>query len=127
MLDLDHAARIRTALAFVAAKPDIFVDGFAAWLEQNPEVWFAFEREADRIWRRGRRHYSARTIVEWLRHETAIAEKGPDAEYKVNGNFVPSLARLWLCHHPKRGGFFEIRLGGRTTPEQFVERAARAA
>lgn len=96
------------ALAFVQRWPFKFRPEFGAWLEANWPIWFAFEREATRMWNRGRKHYAARTIIEWLRHETALQEN-PPAEFKINGNYVPDLARLWLCHYPERDGFFEIR------------------
>ena len=92
----------------VRARPELFRSGFAAWLADNLHVWRAFEREADRIWSRGRRHYSARTIVEVLRHESALAEVG--GEWKINGNVVPDLARLYGLAHPDRSGMFETRV-----------------
>ena len=97
-----------TALTFVRARPGVFRADFAEWLEANWHVWTTFDREATRIWKRGRRHYSARTIVEWLRHETAVAEQG--GEFKLNGNFVPDMSRLWAMFEPGRDGFFETRV-----------------
>lgn len=85
----------------------IFRAGFHAWLRDNRHVWTAFEREANRAWARGRRHYSARTIIEYLRHETALADAGGD--FKINGNNVPDLARLYRLVHPERAGLFETR------------------
>jgi hypothetical protein len=96
------------ALAFIERWPSMFRPEFRAWLEANWTIWLAFKQEADRIWARGRRHYAARTIIEWLRHETALQEQ-PVAEFKINGNFVPDLARLYLVFHPERDGFFELR------------------
>lgn len=86
---------------------DTFRPGFALWLRDNRHVWLAFEREANRAWARGRRHYSARTIIEFLRHETALADTG--ADFKINGNNVPDLARLYRLRHPDRAGLFETR------------------
>ena len=86
---------------------DLFRDGFRAWLRDNRHIWLAFEREANRAWARGRRHYSARTIIEFLRHETALADNG--ADFKINGNNVPDLARLYRLRHPERAGLFETR------------------
>lgn len=96
------------ALAFVARWPMKFRPDFGAWLELNWMLWLVFEKEANRVWNRGRRHYAARTIIEWLRHETALQE-GPPSEFKINGNYVPDLARLYLVFHPERDGFFELR------------------
>jgi len=89
---------------------------FASWLSANPHIWSAFAREANRVWDRGRRHWSARTIIEFLRHETALAEQGGD--FKINGNYVPDLARLYQDTFPDRASLFETRL---------PQNAARAA
>ena len=53
--------------ATARANASLFREGFLAWLATNAHVWLAFEREADKVWNRGRRHYSARTIGEVLR------------------------------------------------------------
>lgn len=84
-----------------------FRAGFLAWLVANVHVWAAFEREANRVWHRGRRHYSARTLIEHLRHETALADDG--ADFKLNNNAAPDLARLYLLRYPERGDLFELR------------------
>lgn len=89
------------------ANASIFRDGFIAWLAVNAHVWIAFEREADKVWNRGRRHYSARTIGEVLRHESALAESG--SEWKLNNVVFPDLARLYALVHPDRAGLFEFR------------------
>lgn len=93
--------------ALIHEHADTFRPGFALWLRENRNVWRAFEREANRAWARGRRHYSARTIIEFLRHETALADDG--ADFKINGNNVPDLARLYRLRHPERAGLFETR------------------
>jgi len=95
-------------LALVTNNAEVFRDDFAAWLPQNMAVWVAFEREAHKVWNRGRRHYSARTLVEVLRHESALADT--DRDYKINGNVVPDLARLYRLAHPERADLFECRV-----------------
>ena len=51
-------------------------DEFVDWLPRNVHVWRAFERHALTLIKRGRNHYSSKTIVHVLRHESAIAEHG---------------------------------------------------
>lgn len=68
---------------------------------------FRFEQEANRLWASGRTHYSARTIGEYLRHNTLATDAG--ADFKVNDHIWPCLARLWTFLHPQRAGFFELR------------------
>lgn len=90
------------------ANADQFRDDFPAWLEENGHVWARFRAEVDRVRAAGRRHYSARTIVEVLRHESALAENG--SPYKLNNNHTPDLARLYLLTAPGAEGFFETRV-----------------
>lgn len=101
-----HDCGILTKVDLQANRAQFRAD-FPDWLADNAHVWLAFEREADRVWSRGRRHYSARTIVEVLRHESALAEVG--GEWKINNNTAPDLARLYLLRNPSRAGFFEFR------------------
>ena len=93
--------------ATARANASLFREGFLAWLATNAHVWLAFEREADKVWNRGRRHYSARTIGEVLRHESAMAEAG--SEWKLNNVVFPDLARLYALVHHDRAGLFEFR------------------
>lgn len=82
--------------------------GFAAWLDENWEVFENFCAQADLMWEvYGRTHYSARTIVEYLRHWSATREVG--GEYKINDWWTPHMARLYIAIHPEREGFFELR------------------
>ena len=104
----DPAEFKKTALIFVDTRPDLFQADFLEWLDQNFHVWREFERQADRAWNVGYKHYSARTIIEVVRFETDMRERGGD--YKINNNFIPDLARLYLQFHPERGEFFEFRV-----------------
>lgn len=96
------------ALCFVWSRPDLFRKDFAHYLEKNFHVYQAFDEAANAVWNRGRRHYSQRTIVEVLRHESALREN-PAGELKLNDKWTKDLARLWVCHHPERSSFFEFR------------------
>lgn len=90
-----------------AIKEDQFMPGFLRYLQENMHVWDAFTEQAERIWQAGRTHYSARTIIEVIRHESIIAEK--ESQFKVNNNAAPDFARLYLMMYPSRKGFFETR------------------
>lgn len=82
---------------------------FPGWLEKNLHIWERFEREANAVYAAGRRHYSARTIGEFMRHETAL-KSANDGEWKLNNNRWPDLARVYLMLYPERQGFFELRV-----------------
>lgn len=79
---------------------------FSSWLALNPHIYREFERRSLQVARR-RSHYSARTIVEVMRHDTAIGELSGD--FKINGNFVPCMARLFALRWPAYAGLFEFR------------------
>ena len=110
--------RKRAALIFIETQPWLFRDDFHEWLSKNFIVWEKFRHEADRVWNRGRPHYSARTIGEFLRHETTVAEQSNELQLKLNDHYWPDLARLYVCFHPERRDFFEFR------PGQSARRAA---
>ena len=97
-----------SALYVVTSSEWMYRDGFALWLSQNFPIWERFEREASKVWDSGRRHYSARTIGEFIRHETALVSAN-DGDFKVNNNRFPDLARLYLAMHSERGDFFDLR------------------
>ena len=77
------------------------------WFKDNDHIWKAFERQAILIARSGHKHYSARTIVEYLRHHSALQEK--DGMWKINDHVTPYLSRRFMGQHPQYIGFFETR------------------
>lgn len=79
---------------------------FDEWIKSNNHVWEAFEKQALLVIERGYKHYSARTIVEFLRHHTAITEVG---EWKLNDHATPYLARKFMKTYPQHQGLFELR------------------
>src|SRR5205814_1218767 len=80
--------------------------GFATWIVDNAHVYDAFEREALSVAQR-RDRYSARTIIEFLRHHTLLAEAGEG--WKLDNDMAPGLARLFAILNPKHKGLFEFR------------------
>jgi hypothetical protein len=86
---------------------DRFTDDFRGYLPENLHVFDAFEREALRVVQRGRTHYSARTIIEVLRHNSALTEQG--GEFKLSDWHTPYLARLFALMHPAHEHLFEFR------------------
>lgn len=85
---------------------DLFRPMFLSWLGQNTGIFLAFEQKALYRWRSGREHYSARRIFEELRNDSGMSEEGA---YKLNGNYCPDAARLFMLLHPECGEFFELR------------------
>ncbi len=104
-LEPDLRAETRQAVELVKAQPTLFRPEFDAWLAANWLLWRRFEAEALKIARR-RQHWSARTIIEYLRHETGLRE---DGEFKVNNNAAPDCARLFAMLYPMYAKLFEFR------------------
>lgn len=98
-----------SALQIARANPDRFTTEFMAYLPANLHVYSAFEREALKIAARGFKHYSARTIIEVLRHHSALQEK-PAAEWKLNDHMTPYWARLFALCNPLYATLFEFRV-----------------
>ncbi len=103
--------RKRLVFMMIVSYADWFRRDDLAWVSANWRVWEAFEREALNIWKRGRTRYSARTIIEYLRHDSEIRETPNAAGWKINDHATPSLARLFTLMHPDKPGFFEKRSG----------------
>lgn len=107
-LDLPPRSRGEFVLERARGQPYHFRPGFIEWLADNLHIWTRFEDQANAVYERGRRHYSARTIIHYLRHETMLREVS-DADWKINNDISPDLARLYLILYPERGTFFELR------------------
>lgn len=90
---------VRPVVTFGSYTPE-----FTGWLRDNFDIFKRFCIEADKV-RRVRGHYSARTLIEYIRHETTLSERGI---FKVDNNVAPDCARLYMA---ARGcnGFFETR------------------
>lgn len=101
--------RIREVRQVALARAGAFRCDVYQWLldPANVDVWRRFEHEANMKWQQRRPHYSARTIGEFLRHETLSADAS--ADFKINDHVWPVLARLWTFLYPERQGFFELR------------------
>lgn len=95
------------ALFVARLHADRFTHDFLLSLPANLHVYEAFEREALKVVRRGHTHYSARTIVEVLRHNSALADG--DVEFKLNDHATPYYARLFTLMNPQHAQLFEFR------------------
>lgn len=71
------------------------------------DVWTLFVREADKVWASGRKHYSARTLLEFIRHHQVI-EAG-NRDFIINNNWQADIARAYLRMRNDRWSFFELR------------------
>lgn len=102
-----NLGRTHTALTFVQTRPEMFSKDFAAWLTEHWFIYEEFERRTFQLWKRGRRHYGARSIWETMRYDSAIGELA--GEWKLNDHRPPCLARLVMLMNHQLHGFFETR------------------
>lgn len=94
----------------IRAHTDSFAPDFLDWFASNRHIWAKFVEQADAIWRAGRPHYSARTVLHWIRHETALRERGAADGWKINNDWSADFSRLYLLMRPDRPKFFELRV-----------------
>lgn len=85
-----------------------FRPGFLPWLQANWAIYEAFEAQAMRAIKSGWRHFSARTIVEELRHYTRHREAG-SCSLKINDHAAPDMARIFTIRHPEHAHLWEYR------------------
>lgn len=105
-------------LAFIAQHPGLFVTTGADWFHSNWHVFEAFEQKALAVIAAGRDHYSARTIVEILVHESVVRETA--SNYKIGNHHAPDLARAFVVLHPEHLDFFEYRRVNTTAFRQAI-------
>lgn len=96
------------AVSIAGKHPDKFCEEFLKWLPDNQHVWDAFVYEVSRVRKRGFKHYSARTIIHFLRHHTSVSE-APDDGWKINNNHSPYMARLYDLCFPQHAGLWSYR------------------
>lgn len=94
-------------LELAAEHEELFSKEFLKWLPDNLHVWEAFCDQTLKVRGRGFKHYSARTIVHFLRHHSAITEAS--GVWKINNNYSPYLARLFDKRFPNLAGLWEYR------------------
>lgn len=111
--DLFAQSSPQTVIDIAWANASTLSAEFLQWLPENMHIWVAFEKQVLTVIARGFKHYSSRTILEFLRHHSAVSEVG--GEWKINNNIQPYLPRLFDLVHPTKAGLFEYRV---TTKEK---------
>ncbi len=94
------------ALSIISKNPQSFQPGFDVWIDNNHHVYQDFERRALAV-AKHRHHYSGRTIVEVMRHESVVSESS--GQFKLNNKFIPDLGRLFMLKNPIHDGMFDTR------------------
>ena len=79
---------------------------FFAWLSRNQKLYRLFCIKAKQM-AAIRDHYSARAIIHAIRWETDLRDS--ESTFKVNNNWTPYMARLFMDNNPEHIGFFRCR------------------
>lgn len=85
-----------------------FCAGFLPWLARNEAIYRQFELQTLSLIDAGWKHFSARTIVEEIRHYTRLREAGA-CSFKIDGNMAPDLARAFAVRYPEHARMWEYR------------------
>jgi hypothetical protein len=85
-----------------------FKPGFLDWMAANEPIYRQFEAQALDLIGAGWGHFSARTIVEEIRHYTRHRESGR-CSFKINDHLSPDLARAFVVRHPQHALLWEYR------------------
>jgi hypothetical protein len=92
----------------VAPFETYFRPGFLAWLEMNEAIYRQFEQQTKDLIGAGWTHFSARTILEEIRHYTRHRERG-QCSFKINDHHSTDLGRVFAINHPAYLNFWEYR------------------
>ena len=103
-----NTTSIANCRTIVVLNPEKFRTDFFDWITDNYHVFEYFEQSAIKVWNSGFRHYSARTIIEVMRHRSNIREIG-DGTWKLNDKRTPDISLLFTLLHPETSGMFELR------------------
>ncbi len=90
----------------MAKRPLTNADYFKIYHAENPHVYQAFSAFAMQLIAAGVDTLSAYLIYERMRWESAI---GGNDGFKLNNNYRPYYARLFMQDNPAYEGFFQLR------------------
>lgn len=105
---MSHQLRLVDGEANVVGRTrlDQVFESWIAFHRNNLQFWYAFERRTGEM-RKVRDTYSARTIIENARWDETMRTHGEDV--KINNNYTPFYARLYLAKYPEAKGFFQLK------------------
>ena len=82
---------------------------WGAFHKKNPQIWELFDAIAKWLIKKGIKRVGFATIEERIRWLHWVRTRDDNSGYKLNHNYVPYYARLWLELNPSHGGFFKLK------------------
>lgn len=95
--------------SFESQRPmSVLEQRFREFHANNPRVYELFREFTLQAIGAGRKRYGAFAILNRIRWHVEIETRGD--EFRINNNWSPFYARLFMLDHPQHDGFFETRL-----------------
>jgi hypothetical protein len=91
----------------MSTRAEQIFERFKTFHASNPEVWRLFQKFAFDIMARGLDSYSAYAIVERIRWHVSVETRGDSV--KINNDFRPYYARMFVAKFPEHAGLFATR------------------
>ncbi len=90
-----------------SSRADQMFEDFVKYHQAHPEVWCLFLRMVYSEMRKGKTHYSARSILHRIRWDDLLL--AGDGEFKMPHQHSPWYARMWAASHPEHADIFSYR------------------
>lgn len=86
------------------------VQKFFDFHARNPEIYKQFKRfTKELLGSKPTRTIGAQMIIERIRYELFLNQMDEREEYKINNNYAPGYARLFMKDHPEFDGLIRLR------------------
>lgn len=84
---------------------------FNQYNQENPQIFEEFKKITFRLLDAGRTHYGAKGVIEIIRYNTLVGSQGyqKKTDFKINNNYAPDYARLFMIAYPIYSEFFRTR------------------
>ena len=79
------------------------------YIQSNLALFGRFIRESQKLVKKGRKHYSHITILEYIRHETTITGVEDGTDWKINNDRRAYIGRMAVNIFPAFNGLFNFR------------------
>lgn len=86
---------------------------FPAWLTfhvAHPDVYEIFKKKTFELISAGKTNYSSDGVLTSIRWDYDTSSKATHRAPKLNNNFTPFYARLFMAQFPEYTGFFRLRV-----------------
>lgn len=82
---------------------------FETFHKENPHIWTLFKKYAQEAIDKGVKKYSAAAIIHRLLWDLNVENKSRKLLVRVNHDFSPCYARLYVKEYPQHKSFFNIK------------------